>query len=116
MHRLAIDFVLEGDKSVYFHFHEGLYGYGDYRKPFCGVYDKQTGYTKAMHGDTIRNDITNLMPFVLQGSSNGAYCAVIEAWEVKKWMGQNKDKLDSQTKALFNGLKEHDNPIVVIIE
>lgn len=116
VHRLAIDYVLEGDKTVYFHFHEGLYGYGTYRKPYCGVYDKQTGYTKAMRGDTIRNDITHLMPFVLQGSANGAYCAVIEAWEVKDWVDRNKDTLDSHTKNLFKGLKEHDNPIVVIIE
>lgn len=116
VHRLAVDYVLEGDETVYFHFHEGLYGYGTYRKAFCGVYDKRTGYTKAMRGDSIRNDITHLMPFVIQESANGAYCAVIEAWEVKDWMERNKDMIDSQAKKLFKGLKEHDNPIVVIIE
>ncbi|MDR1337136.1 MAG: 6-bladed beta-propeller, partial [Tannerella sp.] len=78
--RIAIDYMLENEHTLYFHFHTGLHGGQEQRQAYCGFYDKRSGNTKVMEGDRIEDDLYHFLPLtVSRVSASGEFLGLIQA-------------------------------------
>lgn len=113
--RITIDYVVEGENQLYFHFHKQLYGKKEVREAYCGIFHKKTGETRIMKGDKIMDDLTGLTPFSIRRSDkNGAFYGLLRATDIIEWMKQNP--INNKTIETLSKIGEEDNPVVVIVE
>ncbi|MDR1524299.1 MAG: DUF4934 domain-containing protein, partial [Tannerella sp.] len=68
--KIAIDYILENNSIIYFHFHTGLYESREYCHSYCGVYDKLSGQTKVMKGEAITDDVNGFLPVTIEKVSS----------------------------------------------
>jgi hypothetical protein len=114
--RISIDYLLENETLIYFHFHTGLY---ERRKEdahsYCGFYNKRSGMTKVKKGDAITDDLYHFLPLTIRRvSSDGEFVGLIQASDILD--RKKKTATDNpEIKALLN-VNEEDNPIVVFIK
>lgn len=101
--KISIDYVLEGDKYLYFHLRTGLYDTKN-TKVFSGFYDKRTQKTSLMKGATMIDTSNNQKLSIRGTTTNGGFCALIGA-----------DKLSEENITRLK-LDEDANPVVVIVE
>ena len=99
--KISIDYVLENEKYIYFHFHTGLYL--NNRQSYCGLYQKESNRVTLMRGDRIFDVINNQDIQLRTITSDGCFVALLQPNEL---CDELKDKYNC---------KEDDNPIIVIL-
>ncbi|MDR1331674.1 MAG: 6-bladed beta-propeller, partial [Tannerella sp.] len=115
--RIAIDYMLENENAIYFHFHTGLHEHREQQQAYCGFYDKRSGNTRVMEGDRIEDDLYHFLPLtVSRVSASGEFLSLIQAADVAEWKEQHAfvpENPDIRTLLDMNG---EDNPVVVFIK
>ena len=100
--KIMIDYALENERCIYFHFHTGFYTKN--RQAFCGLYYKADHRVVLMCGDRLLDTVNRQSLRVRGVSSDGCFIALLQPDELC-------DEVKKKT-----GSKEEDNPIVVILE
>lgn len=98
--RIAIDYVLENEDILYFHFHTGLYS--DNSKTYCGIYKKENGEVKIMEGDEWIDSEHNQVLQIRNISNEGNFCALLLP-----------EKLSDELKEQLQ-VGEEDNPVIAL--
>jgi len=114
--KISIDYILENDNLIYFHFHTGLYENRDNIRTYCGFYDKRTGATKVMDGDAIIDDLSGIMPLTIRRvSSDGEFVGLVQVADLLDWKEQHPSSAINNP-VLRSLIRENleDNPVVFI--
>lgn len=99
--KIAIDYVLENEKYLYFHFHVGLYR--ENGQSYCGFYHKEKKMFVCQKGDSLF-DKENKQRIQIRGvSSDGCFYALLQPNELSD---ENRRRM---------GVEEEDNPVVAIL-
>lgn len=99
--KIAIDYVLENGKYIYFHFHRGLYL--EESQSYCGFYHKEKKVLVCQKGDSLL-DKENGQRIQIRGvSSDGCFFALLQSNELND---ENRRRL---------GVEEEDNPVVAVL-
>ena len=99
--KISIDYVLENENLLYFHFHTGFYS--ENQKAYCGIYQKKTGEVKVMDSDQWIDAKFNQPLQIRNVSNNGKFCALLLP-----------EKLSDELKEHLQ-VEEDDNPIIVML-
>jgi len=114
--KIHIDYVLEGQTNLYFHYHTNLYDLAE-KQAYCGVFDKESATVKVMKGDEIADDINNFIAVSVRGlSSTGEYMGLIEAPDIYEWFNESRGEITDQKLKALQSLTEEDNPVVVLMK
>jgi hypothetical protein len=103
--RIFIDYMLENDDLIYFHFHTGLYEKQDQQQSHCGFYDKRSGKTKVILPQTIH-----------RVSSSGEFVGLIQAADVIDWKEEHAGIPDNRNLQSLLTVNGKDNPVVVLMK
>lgn len=99
-HKIHIDYVLENENLLYFHFHTGFYT--DNKKSYCGIYRKKNGDVMIMEGDQWVDPEYNQALQIRSISNDGNFCSLLTP-EILS------DELMKQLK-----VKDDDNPVIAL--
>jgi hypothetical protein len=109
--RISIDYMMENEKVIYFHFHTGDL------QSYCGFYDKRSGTTKVMKGDRIEDDLYHFLPLTVRKiSASGEFLALIEASDILEWKEQNASVPGIPNIESLLNMDGEDNPVIVFIK
>ena len=100
--RIYIDYVLENDRYIYFHFQTGLYTKS--AKSYCAFYDKMKKVVSVGQSDKILERSHNLTVQIRNVSADGCFVALLSS---EKLNTEERDRLK---------VSEEDNPVVVILQ
>jgi hypothetical protein len=115
--RISIDYMLENDNLIYFHFHTGLHEKQDRQQSHCGFYDKRSGETKVMKGDRIADDKYQFLPLTVRKvSSSGEFVGLIQAADVIEWKEKHAAIPDNRNLQSVLTMDSEDNPVVVLMK
>jgi hypothetical protein len=115
--RISVDYMLENENLIYFHFHTGLYEKSDGRQAYCGFYSKHSGKTKVMRGDRIADDIYHFLPLTVRCvSSSGEFAGMIQAADVINWKKENVLIPENMNIQALLNMDVEDNPVVVLMK
>lgn len=114
--KISIDYLLESDASLYFHFHTGLYETSrSGNKSYCGIYIKHTGEIKINEGDLVSDDLRKLPPVgFYKMSTNQEWIGHITASDFLEWKHKNVSDAGVLPQSLQKEINEDDNPIIVV--
>lgn len=107
--RTAIDLVFENDRFIYFEFIlDGIYR---------GMADKRGHSVKvAKVKDGIVNDIDGFMSLSIQGKTPEEFVTCIQPLDIHTWFEEHEGAEVPDAVARLKGLKEDDNPVLVIMK
>jgi hypothetical protein len=115
--RISIDYMLENENLIYFHFHTGLYEKPDGRQAYCGFYNKHSGKTGVMKGERIADDIYHFLPLTVRRvSSSGEFVGLIQATDVIDWKKENALIPENRSIQSVLNMDVDDNPVVVLMK
>lgn len=114
--RIAIDYMLESDKSIYFHFKTDMYK--KEKKSYCGIFNKSENSTRIMDNDGgLKDDITGFMPVqIRKATASGEYIGLVQASKIVEWMDAHAGENLNQQLEILKKVKEEDNPVVIIMK
>ena len=95
-----LNYVLENEDILYFHFHTGLYS--DNSKAYCGICKKDNGEVKIMEGDEWLDSKHNQALQIRNISNEGNFCALLLP-----------EKLSDELKEQLQ-VGEEDNPVIAV--
>lgn len=119
--KVAINYVLEGEKVLFFVFQTNYYqinykGLGK-DETYWGIYDKENGEVKVMEKGKISDPANGLFIKSFQtATAKGELVGLLDATEVKDWIEENPSQKDNQVRQLLYNLPDESNPIAVIVE
>ena len=119
--KIAFNYVLEGEKVLFFVFQTNYYeinykGLGK-DETYWGIYDKGNGKVKVMEKGMISDLANGLFIKSLQtATAKGELAGLLDVNEVKEWIEDNPSKKDNQVRKLLSDLPDESNPIAVIVE
>ncbi|RHO65497.1 6-bladed beta-propeller [Parabacteroides sp. AF48-14] len=119
--KIAFNYVLEGEKVLFFVFQTNYYeinykGLGK-DETYWGIYDKGNGKVKVMEKGMISDLANGLFIKSLQtATAKGELAGLLDVTEVKEWIEDNPSKKDNQVRQLLSDLPDESNPIAVIVE
>ncbi|MDR0757674.1 MAG: DUF4934 domain-containing protein [Tannerella sp.] len=117
--RISVDYMLENENLIYFHFHTGLYEAREEQQSHCGYFDKRSGTTQVMKGDRIADDICHFLPLSIRRvSPSGEFISLIQAADIAEWREKEKNASTPAHPAIRPVLDvdSEDNPVVVFIK
>jgi hypothetical protein len=109
--RIFINYMMENENVIYFHFHTGNL------QPYCGFYDKRSGTTRVMKGDLIEDDLYNFLPLTIRKvSASGEFLGLIEASDILEWKEQNASVPGIPNIESLLNVDGEDNPVIVFVK
>lgn len=118
--RMQINFILENDKKIYFFATLNPYNIGasqpkqDFRKRYCGYYDKNSSEAKITSDAGFKDDILGVADFYAEGiSSTGEFFRVMPPSEL---LSKDTEEPSPELKRLKKLIHEDDNPIIVLVK
>ena len=100
--RIYIDYVLENDRYIYFHFQTGLYTKA--AKSYCAFFDKEKDVVSVGASDKILECSHNLTVQIRNVSADGCFVALLSS-----------EKLGAEERKRLK-VSEEDNPVIVILQ
>ena len=119
--KIAFNYVLEGDKVLFFVFQTNYYeinykGLGK-DETYWGIYDKENGQVKVMAKGKIGDPENWLFVKSFQtATAEGELAGLLDIAEVKEWIEENPSKKDNQVRQLLSDLPDESNPVAVIVK
>lgn len=110
----TIDLVMENEHFLFFEYTIGM----DKRVAYTGMLDKQKNEVKTTkYKEGIVDDINDFMPLhILQITADNQMVGCVQPLDIHAWLENNPDKALTPELTKLKGLKEDDNPVLVIME
>lgn len=112
---IAITYVMETPKNIYFQCIQDVYGK---RKIFHGIYNK-VEQTTCMdeEGKGLADNLTQFMPFFPETySEQGEYAALLEIGNIEEWLDEHPEATKDGKLNFLQEINEESNPVCVIVE
>ena len=119
--KIAFNYVLEGDKVLFFVFQTNYYeinykGLGK-DETYWGIYDKENGKVKVMEKGRISDSSNGLFVKSFQtATAKGELAGLLDVNEMKDWIEENPSQKENQVRRMLSNLSDESNPIAVIVK
>lgn len=112
---VVVTSIMETPKRLFFISLQGLY---DKKKPFYGIYDKETNTTYMNDANVgLTDDLTHFMPFYpIAYTEEGEYAGLLEVGKMDEWMDENPEVAKEGELSFLQKINEESNPVCVIVE